>query len=431
MDRFEALLLQYRPALERWVRYRVASWADGEDLAQEICLAAYRNFGQLRDEQLFFPWLLGIARHQYAAYCRRKASNREISLEQLPADTAARPADDFDDFIGHLPYRDRQMLRLFYQRHLPQKEIARQLLLPVGTVKSRLHAARERILKTMDPVDRKEGVYKMKKLPELLPRYAIAFQPQKPFDVEWHETMGWFIMPRPGEKMRWGMYDLPSRKLDIAYDMEVTGKASVHGIEGVRIVARTLQPREAVGESSLMAGPVAESGATSDEWVFVAQDTGEYTRFLSAERNENGVRTLTTFLDGDEFYNNWGFGEKNCGKPVHLTPRGLIRRSGNRIEVAADGPVIDVAGRCTLTLGDKTYDTICVMDTGAYTDQVASEQYLDKDGRTLLWRRFNRDDWAIERYGRPWTELLPDNERILLRGKTYVHWYDCLCIRDE
>ena len=54
------------------------------------------------------------------------------------------------------------------------------------------------------------------------------------------------------------------------------------------------------------------------------------------------------------------------------------------------------------------------------------EYYLDHSGRTVLWRRFNRDDWALNRYGQRWSEKLPNNERLTLNGDTYVHWYDCI-----
>ncbi len=41
-------------------------------------------------------------------------------------------------------------------------------------------------------------------------------------------------------------------------------------------------------------------------------------------------------------------------------------------------------------------------------------------------RRFNRNDWQPESYGKPWTELLPDSERLTINGETFVHWYDCI-----
>ena len=88
--------------------------------------------------------------------------------------------------------------------------------------------------------------------------------------------------------------------------------------------------------------------------------------------------------------------------------------------------MVDIVGRYTVTINDKTYDTICVMDIGHFNNRIAIEQYLDKNGRTVLWRRFNRNDWANKRYGKLWTEMLPQNERLTINGETYVHWYDCV-----
>jgi len=64
--------------------------------------------------------------------------------------------------------------------------------------------------------------------------------------------------------------------------------------------------------------------------------------------------------------------------------------------------------------------------SNATTAGVLSEQFLDQNGRTVLWRRFNRDDWAIRRYKKRWTEALPNNERLYVNGEVYVHWYDCI-----
>ena len=75
--------------------------------------------------------------------------------------------------------------------------------------------------------------------------------------------MGWFLVPKLGEKMSWGMYDIPSRKCSHIYDMQVTGKAKVHGIEGVELTAReasysdkseVVQPHKVQGIIMLLAG---------------------------------------------------------------------------------------------------------------------------------------------------------------------------------
>ena len=54
----------------------------------------------------------------------------------------------------------------------------------------------------------------------------------------WEELAGWFLVPKPGEELCYGMYDIPSREYRHIYEMKVTGKASVHGIEGVELTVR-------------------------------------------------------------------------------------------------------------------------------------------------------------------------------------------------
>ena len=83
--------------------------------------------------------------------------------------------------------------------------------------------------------------------------------------------------------------------------------------------------------------------------------------------------------------------------------------------------------RCAVTINGKRHDTVCVMDIELYNEAVVSEQYIDRSGRTVLWLRFNRDDWAVESFGGGlWSQRLPENERITVNGETYVHWYDCI-----
>ena len=251
----------------------------------------------------------------------------------------------------------------------------------------------------------------MKRLPEYLPEYRIEANDKEPFAVKWEELMGWFLVPKLGEKLSWGMYDIPSRKCDHIYDMCVIGKAMVHGIEGVELTAR---------EASY-----SDKKEVIDR-TFVAQLTDTHCRYLAAMRNDNDVRNYITFLDGDAFMQIWGFGEDNCGNETDLAPKGEIKREGNVISCPQKDFLLDIVGRYTVTISGKSYDTVCVLDISNYDAGVISEQFLDKNGRTILWRRYNRNDWAIDRYGKPWTELLPENERLIVNGETYVQWYDCV-----
>lgn len=428
MEEFEALLSAQHAVVERFVRFRIGERADADDVLQEVYLAAYRKFGDLREKSAFKAWLLSIARSKCSDYFRKKAALYEIPIDELSewelADSRRGPSVESTvrETLELLGDRDKQILYLYYWKELPQAEIAQRLGIPVGTVKSRLHTAKQNFKNSYlsqnqdHQDDTAKGASNMKKMPEFIPEYTIEASDQAPFSVKWEELQGWLIVPRVGQKLTWGMYDFPARRRTEYTEMEVTGKAEVHGIEGVEIVAMQFDSADYYRTGSL----------DRVERRFVAQLTDTHSRYLAESHVENGVRKCYTFLDGEAFLNNWGFGENNCGNEVDLHAKGLLHREGNCITGSAPKETVDVVGRYTVTINGKSYDTVCVMDIDCFNDAVASEQYVDQNGRTVLWRRFNRDDWAIDRYKKPWHELLPENERLTVNGTTYVHWYDCI-----
>ena len=256
----------------------------------------------------------------------------------------------------------------------------------------------------------------MKKLPELLPEYTIKKSEKEPFDVKYEALVSWAIIPRLGEKCSMGIYYIPSRKMQGHIDTEVVGEAEIYGIRGVEIVAQEYDMEDYYRTKIIK----------KNERRFIAQLTDTHSRFLAESHIEDGVRMVHTFIDDDEFTENWGYGEDNCGNPIHLSQKNLIERKGNIINGKLKPEVVDIVGRYEVTIGGKTYDTVCVMDLNCYNDPVVSEEYIDRNGKTILFRRFNRDDWAYERFGKKWTEMLPDNTKLYVNGETYVHWYDCI-----
>ena len=424
MDEFEKQLADVSSGVERFVRYRLPSQTDADDVLQEVYLSAYRSFSGLKNKDAFKPWIISIARNKCNDYFRSKATQMEISIEELSQQELSTGrlglsvVHTVRETLDRLGDKDKQILYLYFWKELPQTEIATLLDIPVGTVKSRLHTAKQHF-KSKYPyqTQKPKGEPTMQKLPEYIPDYSIERLDAEPFSVRWEELQGWMIVPRVGEKLTWGMYDFPERKRTEYTEMEVIGKAEVHGIEGVEIVAMQFDPADYYRTGAL----------DRVERRFVAQVTDTHSRYLAESHMEDGVRKCYTFLDGEAFLNNWGFGEDNCGNEVDLRPKGLLHREGSCITGTIPREVVDVVGRYRVTIGGKSYDTVCVMDIECFNDAVASEQFVDQNGRTVLWRRFNRDDWAIERFGgKPWSEKLPDNERLTINGETYVHWYDCI-----
>ena len=424
MDEFEKLLAEVSSGMERFVRYRLPSQTDADDVLQEMYLSAYRKFPQLKNKDAFKTWIISIARNKCNDYFRAKAAQMEISIEELSQQelSAGRlgisVVHTVRETLDRLGDKDKQILYLYFWKELPQTEIAKILDIPVGTVKSRLFTAKQHFKNKYPYQTQKlKGDTIMQKLPEYIPEYTIERLDAEPFSVRWEELQGWLIVPRVGQKLTWGMYDFPERKRTEYTEMEVIGKAEVHGIEGVEVVAMQFDPADYYRTGAL----------DRVERRFVAQLTDTHSRYLAETHMEDGVRKCYTFLDGEAFLNNWGFGEDNCGNEVNLRPKGLLHREENCVTGTIPREVVDVVGRYRVTIGGKSYDTVCVMDIECYNDAVASEQYVDQNGRTVLWRRFNRDDWAIDRFGgKPWSEKLPDNERLTINGETYVHWYDCI-----
>lgn len=422
MDDFTVLLEEYRNSVERFVKFRIPSQTDAEDVLQEAYLTAYQKFDQLRERTSFKSWILSIARNKCNDYFRLKAKRMEILLDDLRESVLYYGRQGYtvhstvEDTLEKLGDRERQILYLYFWKDLPQADIAKLLGIPLGTVKSRLHTAKNHF-KENYPYKCGEGEQIMTKLPEYMPEYTIKKLEKEPFSVRWEEMQGWQIIPRVGEKLSWGLYDFPTRKRTEYAELEVIGKAEVHGIEGVEIVAIQHDT-----EDYYRTGAIENT-----ERRFIAQLTDTHCRVLAESHMENGVRRCFTFLDGEEFGDNWGFGEDNCGNEVNLSRKGLLTRKGNTVTGSVPREVLDVVGRYQVTIGGKEYDTVCVMDVQCFNDAVVSEQYIDQNGRTVLWRRFNRDDWAIDHFGgRPWSEKLPENERLTVNGDVYVHWYDCL-----
>ena len=415
-------------ALKRFVYYKMPNKSDGDDVLQETLLAAYLRSGDLKNPDGFKAWILRIAANKCNDFYRRRGGRREsliysdAVLENALSQSqhGLTVAETVQDTMSRLSAKDAEILQLFYIWRLPQAQIAKMLKIPSGTVKSRLHTAKRHFklaypyLPATNPNSR--GEKKMQKLPKKIPDYTIVKSEEAPFHIKWEEMMGWFIVPRLGQKLAWAIYDWPEKTRSYVYETEVAGKASVHGIDGVEITAREYSSEQYEGTQ--------ESHGTTR--TFVAQLTDTHCRFLSECHHEGDVKRLYTFLDGDEFLRNWGFGEDNCGKEVNLKLKGTVKRDGSRIETTEQPFLLDIVGRYLVTICGKKYDCVCVIDVETHNDGVLSEQFIDANGRTVLWRRYNRDDWKLDVYKQPWSKKFPANETLSVNGKTYVHWYDCI-----
>ena len=83
MDEFENLLAAERISVERFVRFRINSEADADDVLQDVFLTAYQKFPQLKNRDAFKAWIISIARNKCNDYFRKKATQYEIPIDEL------------------------------------------------------------------------------------------------------------------------------------------------------------------------------------------------------------------------------------------------------------------------------------------------------------------------------------------------------------
>ena len=120
------------------------SEADREDAVQNCIERAWRKRSQLRDESRLHAWLTRILINECYAILRDKRRLTPVeAVPDMPAPPSANP--DLYRFFTGLSEKLRLPMVLYYVEGLNVAEIAEILLLPQGTVKTRLMRGRERM----------------------------------------------------------------------------------------------------------------------------------------------------------------------------------------------------------------------------------------------------------------------------------------------
>lgn len=133
---------------------------DASDAAQEAWLAIAKRITKLSDPALFAPWAHRIVTFK-CADLSRKAVRERRARENKPAIEStehAERADDLRSALERLSLEHRTVLSMRYGSELSVAQIAMAVGAPEGTVKSRLHAAREAIRQHMEHEDQRRSI---------------------------------------------------------------------------------------------------------------------------------------------------------------------------------------------------------------------------------------------------------------------------------
>jgi RNA polymerase sigma-70 factor (ECF subfamily) len=137
--------------------YRYASnSSEAEDIAQDALLRAWRRRSTLREPDRRKQWLATIVRNEAFRQHARVRPDPIATIEGYEGEEDERvlatvETADLHAALEHLSLRDRQLLELRYNEDLTQAAIAAKLGIPEGTVKVRLHRARDKLRRIYVP----------------------------------------------------------------------------------------------------------------------------------------------------------------------------------------------------------------------------------------------------------------------------------------
>ncbi|MDP6040286.1 MAG: sigma-70 family RNA polymerase sigma factor, partial [Candidatus Latescibacteria bacterium] len=153
---FETLICKYQDMVYDLAYHRLGQFADAQDVAQDVFLHAYQRLNDLREPDRFAGWLRGITNNLCKQHLRRKRTLYFTVLEdekQLPSKNAS-PEDQaisrdtrqsVHSLLQKLSDKNRQVITLHYLKDLSDETIGQMLDLSPGTVRVRLHRAKQQL----------------------------------------------------------------------------------------------------------------------------------------------------------------------------------------------------------------------------------------------------------------------------------------------
>ena len=152
---FKYLFNRYREAIRQLLVQRAGSESDADDLLQETFIKVYLHLDRYKTDYTFGQWVYTIARNTFIDYVRRH--QEDLSIDERfssPPSSAPTPEESvirlqqraqIEHYLDRLTPRYRQLITMRFFEEYSYEEIAEKLALPMGTVKTQIHRARERM----------------------------------------------------------------------------------------------------------------------------------------------------------------------------------------------------------------------------------------------------------------------------------------------
>jgi len=164
VERYDELVLKYRARIWGVIYHMTSNREDAADLAQDAFIKAFQSINRFQGQSAFFTWLYRIAVNGTLNHLQKAKLRRVFSLEKLQdeggaEEVLAQLADSgttsdkqaclselqqkLNEAMQKLSIKHRTVVTLFEIDGLSHEEIAEITGTSVGTVRSRLHYAKQ------------------------------------------------------------------------------------------------------------------------------------------------------------------------------------------------------------------------------------------------------------------------------------------------
>ena len=157
----------HAPFIARVIEKLTGAGPHVDDLLQETFIIAYKKRNQFENRSALRTWLYGIAKNLCMHHKRGLARflNFKEKLQALPDSHATRPDETLEvsrelkiaeSVITSMSFKQREVFVLYELEEMEGQEIAELLGIPVGTVWTRLHKARQVFQSKLEKIQMRE-----------------------------------------------------------------------------------------------------------------------------------------------------------------------------------------------------------------------------------------------------------------------------------
>ncbi len=163
IDAFDELVVKYRERIYSVIYNLTANREDASDLTQDAFIKAFQSVGRFQGKSSFFTWLYRIALNTALTHLRKNKLRRFFSFEKMNdedhsagfIDALTTDSDSdkntlmnelqekLNDAFQKLSLKHRAVITLYEIDGLSHKEISEIVGASIGTVRSRLHYAKQ------------------------------------------------------------------------------------------------------------------------------------------------------------------------------------------------------------------------------------------------------------------------------------------------